>query len=146
MEPCIIRPYCAADGGARGAGQGRAEPREARFVISQDRHNDFVLFVFPLVNRQSLRQPVDGCGGARSRALQVRMCCSISCLVRHVSHKVFSFCMRVNRFFFFSLLAFTRSYCHPQHAIACSFGTLSQPNSARGFCCSVHGDWCAWCT
>ena len=55
------------------------------------------------MNRQSLRQPVDGCGGAGSRTLQVRMCCSISCLVRHVSRKVFSFCMHVNRFFFLTL-------------------------------------------
>ena len=78
------------------------------------------------MNRQSLRRPVDGCGGARSRTLQVRMCCSISCIVRHVSRKVFSFCMHVNRFFFLTLLAFTRSFCHPRHAMACSFGTLSQ--------------------
>ena len=27
---------------------------------------------------------------------------------------------------FFSLLAFTQSYCHPRHTMACSFGTLSQ--------------------
>ena len=71
----------------------RAGPGEARLVISQDGHIDFVLFLFfyPFVNRHSLRQPVDGCGGARSRTLQVRMCCSISCLVRHVSRKIFSF-------------------------------------------------------
>ena len=106
----------------------RAGPGEARLVISQDGHIDFVLFLFfiPFVNRHSLRQPVDGCGGARSRTLQVRRCCSISCLVRHVSRKVFSFCMHVNRFFF-SFLAFTRSCCHPRHAMACSFGTLSRP-------------------
>ena len=42
------------------------------------------------MNRQSLRLPVDGCGGAGSRTLQVRTCSSISCLA-HVSHKVFSF-------------------------------------------------------
>ena len=85
-NPCIIRPYCAADGGAGGAG-----PREARFVISQDNHIDFVLFGFSPCERAILRQPVDGCGGAGSRALQVRMCCSISCVVRHVSRKVFCF-------------------------------------------------------
>ena len=36
----------------------------------------FICFFFhSLVNRQSLRLPVDGCGGAESRTLQVRMCC-----------------------------------------------------------------------
>ena len=89
---------------------------------SPDSHIDFVFIYFSLKNRQSLRQPVDGCGGARSRRLQVSMSCSISCLVRHVSRKVFSLCMHVNRFFSFSLLAFTPSYCHPRHAMACSFG------------------------
>ena len=33
------------------------------------------------MNKQSLQQPVDGCGEAGSRTLQVRICCSISCVV-----------------------------------------------------------------
>ena len=44
----------------------------------------FVGFLIPVVNMQSLRWPVDGCGGARSRTLQVRMYCSISRVARHV--------------------------------------------------------------
>ena len=43
------------------------------------------------MNRQSLLRPVDGCGGARRRALQVRTYSPISCLARHVSRKIFSF-------------------------------------------------------
>ena len=41
---CIIRPYCAADGGAGGGTEEEAELGQARFVISQDSHIDFVLF------------------------------------------------------------------------------------------------------
>ena len=59
------------------------------------------------MNRESLRQPVDGCGGAGSsakrRTLQGRMYCSISCLVRHVSRKVFRFSIHVNTCFYFTL-------------------------------------------
>ena len=91
---------------ARRAGLG-----EARFVISQDSHIDFVLFVVvflfqqetSLVNRHSLRQPVVGCGGARSRTLQVRMYCfNFMSSPPRLSQGLF-FCMHVNRFFFLTL-------------------------------------------
>ena len=43
---CIIRPCCAADGRA-GGGTGEEQGLDiARFVISQDSHTDFVLYVF----------------------------------------------------------------------------------------------------
>ena len=112
-----------------GSSARRAGPRKARFVISQDSHIGFVLFVgFSLIPGE---QPVDGCGGAGSRTMQVRMCCSISCLVRHVSRKVFFFLHAREQVFFFSLLAFTRSYCHPRHAMAC-FRDFITTSSARG--------------
>ena len=38
-----------------------------------------------------MRRPVDDCGGARRRTLQVRTYSPISCLARHVSRKIFSF-------------------------------------------------------
>ena len=88
-ENCLVSRRgwtCSRSGrSARRAGLG-----EARFVILRDSHIGLVLFVgffLSLVNRQSLRLPVDGCGGAGSRTLQVRTCCSISCLVRHVSRR-----------------------------------------------------------
>ena len=40
---------------------------------------------------------------AKRRTLQVLMHCSISCLVHHVSRKVFCFCMHVNTYLFLTL-------------------------------------------
>ena len=108
----------------------RAGPREARFVISQDSHIDIFLFVVVVVlsayvNRQSLRRSVDGCGGAGRRTLQVRMCCSISCLVRHVTRKVFSFLHAREQVFFFLILGL-HTVLLSSSTCTCSFGTLSR--------------------
>ena len=43
------------------------------------------------MNTQSLLRPVDGCGGARRRTLEVHTYSPISCLARHVFGKMFSF-------------------------------------------------------
>ena len=61
------------------------------------------------MNRQSLRRPVDGCGGARRRAQQVRTYSPISCLARHVSHKIFSSMRYVRKRSYFSLLLACRT-------------------------------------
>ena len=79
-----------------------------------------------------MRRPVDGCGGARRRALQVRTYSPISCLARHVSRKIFSsacgmcenvlislFCWRVKQSDGFA------GSCYGFHRIC--------------FCCPFHG-------
>ena len=106
----------------------RAGPREARFVISQDSHIDFVLFV--VVFLFPCEQAIIAAAGRRlwrrreSNAAGTHVLFNFMSCPPRLSQGLF-FGMHVNSFFF-SLLAFTRSYCHPRHAMACSFRTLSQ--------------------
>ena len=114
----------------------------------------YLLFFFsPIVIRQSLRRPVDGCGGARSRTMQVRMYCSISCLVRHVSRKIFSFACCVCENFLISLLLTCRTIRRIRRKflrvpslvflLSIPWPSFSLPHEAI---CVAMFDRCAWCT
>ena len=114
----------------------RAGPREARFVISRDSHIDcflFVAFFFltPFVNRQTWQRPVDGCGGAGSRTLQVRVLFSFMSWLPCLSQGLF-FCMRCVRKRSHFLLLLT---CRTIRRIRPKF--LRVP-SLVFFCCPFH--------
>ena len=121
---------CSRSGrSARRAGLG-----EARFVILQDSHIDLVLFVgffTSRVNRQSLRLPVDGCGGAGSRTLHV-LFNLMSCPPR-LSQDLF-FCMRYVRKTFLFLFCWRVEQQSDEFA-----GSFYGFHIACVFCCPFHG-------
>ena len=138
---CIIRPYCAADGGAGGGAQEEQgserlalQPRKTVTLIL------FYLFFYSFVNTQSLRQPVDGCEGAgESNAAGGMLFNFMSCPPR-LSQGLF-FSMHVNRLFFLTLGLHT-VYCYPRHAMACSFQDFITTCSARGLVAVFTGQVC----
>ena len=148
-NPCIIRPCCAADGWSWRSRTRRGGPREARFVILA-RGATLILFYLLVFSLFPCEQAI--IARSRSETPGVRRCrcaCVVqfSCHVRHVSRKVFSFCMHVDGFLFFSPLAFhSRSLLSPSTCGGLLFRDFITTCSARGFVAGVHGDRCAWCT
>ena len=84
------------------------------------------------MNRQSLRRPVDGCGGARRRTLQVRTYSPISCLARHVSREIFSFACGMCEKVIISLFCWRDEQSDGFDGSCYGFHRFC-------FCCSFHG-------
>ena len=127
--------YCRAGRGSL------CEPRKSRKTLTPIL--SYLLLFNSLVDRQSLRQPVDGCHKTSNAAGARALFNFMSCPPRLSQGLLF--CMHVNTFFFLTLgLHMVQFVILDMRWLALS-GLYHNVFGKRS-CCSVHGDRCAWCT